>query len=154
MKMISRSVKQTLRLGRVIAGNLEPGDIICLFGGLGSGKTVLAKGIAQGLGIKKEEVTSSSFVLISEHNQGRMPLFHFDFYRLKREEDILALGYEEYFYGEGVSIVEWADRLKRLLPKEFLKVELGFGPDSARLIKISVFGERYKKLAKMIRRSI
>lgn len=146
MKIISQSVKDTVDIGKKISRNLKASDIICLFGELGSGKTVLAKGIAQGLGIKPDKVISPSFVLIRQYSQSRLPLYHFDLYRLKECSDIIGLGYEEYLYGDGVSLIEWADRLKYLLPKEFLKIELLIRPDSKRLIKLSAFGSRYREL--------
>jgi tRNA threonylcarbamoyladenosine biosynthesis protein TsaE len=93
MKIISRSFKETLKIGGIIAKYLKPQDIICLSGKLGSGKTVLAKGIASGLGIEVFNVTSSSFVLIREHLKGRLPFYHFDLYRLKAARDISVLGY-------------------------------------------------------------
>lgn len=154
MEIISRSVNDTKNIGRQIAKKLKPGDIICLFGQLGSGKTVLTKGIAKGLKIKESKVISPSFVLIREHSKGRLPLYHFDLYRLKNSCEILALGYEEYFYDDGVSVVEWADRLKSLTPNEFLKIDLKLKSDSQRRIKFSAFGGRYKELLKKIHEDI
>lgn len=153
MKIISRSVKETMRIGKAIARKLRKGDIICLFGEFGSGKTVLAKGIAQGLGIRKEKVISPSFVLMRQH-QGKLALCHFDLYRLKSPSEILALGYEEYFYGDCVTIIEWADRLKRLLPKESLKIELFFRTNTHRAMKFGASGTRYKELLAKIREDI
>ena len=146
MQIDSKGVNDTLKIGKVIAKNLKKGDIICLFGELGSGKTVLTKGIACGLGIERNGVISPSFVLIRQHSQGRLPLYHFDLYRLKEIKDILSLGYEEYLYDEGITVIEWADRLKQLLPKEYLKVELFIKGKTKRLLKFSAFGRRYKEL--------
>lgn len=154
MQLISHSVKDTLNIGRAIARNLRPADIICLFGELGAGKTVLTKGIALGLGIKKEKVISPSFVLIRQYPQARVPLFHFDLYRLKDPADILGLGHEEYLYDDGVTVIEWADRLKQLLPEEFLKIELLLKPGLKRLLKFSASGSRYKELLGKIRENI
>jgi tRNA threonylcarbamoyladenosine biosynthesis protein TsaE len=144
--IVSNGVKETINIGRRIAKNLRPGDIICLFGELGSGKTVLTKGIAQGLGIQKNKIISPSFILIRIHTQGRLPLYHFDLYRLKAPPDILGLGYEEYLYDRGVTVIEWADRLKYLAPKEFFKIELFLKPDAQRLLKFTPIGNRYKEL--------
>jgi len=152
--IISKSVKDTINIGKAIAKNLKPSDIICLFGELGSGKTVLTKGIAQGLGIERKRVISPSFVLIREHSQGKLPLHHFDLYRLKEARDILVLGYEEYLYGEGVTVIEWADRLKYLIPAEFLKIELFIKENSKRKIKFTAFGRSYKKLLERIHENI
>ena len=154
MKIISKSVNDTIRIGKAIAGNLEQGDIICLFGELGSGKTVLTKGVARGLGIEKNKVISPSFVLIREHAHAKLPLYHFDLYRLSLPQDILALGYEEYIYGKGVTVIEWADRLKYLTPPEFLKIELTLKAGSKRLLKFSAAGERYKELLEKIHEDI
>jgi len=149
--MLSHSERETLNLGKKIAKRLNPNDIICLFGDLGSGKTVLTKGIAVGLGIKKGSVTSPTFVLIREHVSGRIPLYHFDLYRLRKPEDIICLGYEEYLYNQGVAVIEWADRLKYLLPKDYLKIELTVKTRSQRSIKVSAKGARYKELLKQIK---
>ena len=154
MKVISHSVKETLKIGRIIAKNTGPGDIICLFGELGSGKTVLTKGIAEGLGIKKEKVISPSFVLIRQHKKGKYPLYHFDLYRLTDLGDILGLGYEEYFYDKGIAVIEWADRLKGLLPEEFLKIKLSVKADSRRLLEFEAKGKRYKYLVRQIHEDI
>ena len=149
MKYTTKSVTETLNLGKLIAKNLKPGDIICLFGQLGSGKTVLTKGIAQGLKIKRSKVISPSFVLI-RHYRGRLNLYHFDLYRLEDLGDILGLGYEEYLYDRGVSVIEWADRLKSLLPQEYLKVSLSVKNNSTRLLEFGAKGSRYNELIKKI----
>jgi tRNA threonylcarbamoyladenosine biosynthesis protein TsaE len=154
MKTNSQSVKETLSIGKAIAKNLEKGDIICLFGQLGAGKTVLTKGIASGLGIKKEQVISPSFVLIRRHQGAKLPFYHFDLYRLKKTQDILGLGYEEYLYDEGITVIEWADRLGYLLPKEYLRIELYIKADAMRLIEFQAFGRRYKELLKKIHENI
>ena len=146
MKVISKSVSNTISIGKKIAKNLKKGDIVCLFGELGSGKTILTKGIALGLGIKRDEIISPGFVLIRQYQKARFPLYHFDLYRLKVSKDILSLGYEEYLYSQGISVIEWADRLKYLMPKEFLKIELFIKGKKSRLIKFFAFGRRYKEL--------
>lgn len=150
MKVISRSVKDTLKIGRVIAINLRKGDIICLFGELGSGKTVLSKGIASALGVKRSKVISPSFVLIRQYSTARIPLYHFDLYRLKTIEDIFALGYEEYFYDDGITVIEWADRLKYLLPDEYLKIKLYIKSESERRLEFTAFGKHHKELLRKI----
>ncbi|MFH1202363.1 MAG: tRNA (adenosine(37)-N6)-threonylcarbamoyltransferase complex ATPase subunit type 1 TsaE [Candidatus Omnitrophota bacterium] len=151
MKVVSNSVNDTLRIGKSIAKNLRKGDIICLFGKLGSGKTVFAKGIAAGLGIDQYDVASPTFVLIREFREARIPLFHFDLYRLKSTRDILRLGYEEYLYDDGITVIEWADRLKGLLPKEYLKIELAIKDKYRRILKFTPSGQVYKKRFKKLR---
>lgn len=138
-------MSDTINIGKAIAKNLKKGDIICLFGELGSGKTVLTKGIAQGLGMKRNKIISPSFVIIRQYNKGKISLNHFDLYRLKRLEDILCLGYEEYFYNEAVTVIEWADRLKHLMPKEFLKIELFIKSKNQRLLQFNAIGKHYKE---------
>jgi len=145
MKRTSKSVASTLKIGRAISRHLRPGDIILLSGTLGAGKTVLAKGIAQGLGISKDKVISPTFVLLRIH-KGKHPLHHFDFYRLKTPHDILALGYEEYFYSEGITLIEWPERLKFLLPKEFLKIKLSAKAANSRSLQFVARGAGYKRL--------
>jgi tRNA threonylcarbamoyladenosine biosynthesis protein TsaE len=149
MDLISRSASSTFNIGKTIARYLDRADIICLFGGLGSGKTVLSKGIGFGLGVKTERVISPTFVLIRQY-KGRLPVYHFDLYRINSQEDILGLGYEEFFYDQAVTIIEWADRLKFLLPEEFLKVELLVKGTNKRLLKFSAKGRRYKSLLEKI----
>lgn len=145
MDIISKSVNATINIGRSIASKLQKGDIICLSGNLGAGKTVLAKGIASGLGVDMRSVTSPTFVLIRQY-KGKIPLYHFDLYRLKQEKDMFALGYEEYFYNEGVTVVEWPDRMGYLMPREFLKVEISIKEENQREMKFLPCGKRYKNL--------
>jgi len=146
MEIISKSVNNTLKIGKAIARNLRQGDIICLFGELGTGKTVLTKGIAQGLGIESSRIVSPSFILMRLHTQGRLPLYHFDLYRLKSPQDIMALGYEECLYDEGVTVIEWADRLRYLLPTDYLKIDLSIKGNEQRLFELEAFGRHYKEL--------
>lgn len=139
-EFISRSEKETLEFGARLVRGLRRGDIVCLFGNLGAGKTVLVKGMAKGLGISTDEVISPSFVLIREYwppkkKKKAIPLFHFDLYRLKDSEDILSLGCEEYFYSQkGISVVEWAERMQGYLPDKFIKIKIEIKGKNQRLI--------------------
>jgi len=137
-----------------IARNLKKGDIVCLSGELGSGKTVLVKGIAQGLGIAKKHIISPSFVLIRLHTEGRLPLYHFDLYRLKDPVEISSLGYEEYFFDAGVAVIEWAERLKYLVPEERLSVQMSVKGSSRRVLEFSARGRRYTGLLRKINEDI
>ncbi len=134
--------EETIKLGELIGRALKPGDIIALRGELGAGKTVLVKGMAKGLDIK-EEPNSPTFVLMNVY-QGRMPLYHFDLYRISGAEELEGIGYEEYLFGGGVSVVEWAERAEEIFPQSTIEVEIKIPEDksleTAREIKIE--GER------------
>lgn len=153
MMIRSGSANQTLLLGKRLSRHLKAGDIVCLFGELGSGKTVLAKGIASGLGIAPQEVVSPTFVLIREYAKARIPLYHFDLYRLKRPADIMGLGYEEYLYGNGITVIEWAERLAHLIPREYLKVKLSVTGGNSRRIDVNPIGKGYQRLTHEIHRA-
>jgi tRNA threonylcarbamoyladenosine biosynthesis protein TsaE len=154
MKLISNAAKDTIAIGKVIAGNAKKGDIICLFGNFGSGKTVLTKGIAEGLGVDKNNIVSPSFVLLREYLKARIPLFHFDLYRLKDPKDILDIGYEEYLFGDGLTVIEWADRLNSLKPEEFLSIRLSVKGNSKRELVFKANGKRHKELLRKIHEDI
>ena len=144
MEILSQSREETIAFGQKLAKHLKPGDIICLIGDLGSGKTTLVKGIAQGLGLNPSQINSPTFVLMNAY-KGKWPLYHFDLYRLQKAKEVLPLDYEEYFYGDGIAVVEWAERLGPLLPKECLKVELSYQDEEKRLIKLSAQGGRWEQ---------
>lgn len=120
----STSAEMTAELGRRIGRALNPGDIICIDGNLGVGKTVFTQGVAEGLGIT-ESVCSPTFTLVQEYYEGRIPLYHFDVYRISGPWDMDDLGYEDYFYGDGVCMIEWGSMIEELLPPEtiFIKIE-------------------------------
>jgi len=149
MEKLSSSVNQTLQIGKKIAGKLRGSEVILLCGPLGSGKTVLAKGIAQGLGINKNDVLSPTFVLLRVY-PGKYLLQHFDFYRIKSAQDLLALGLQEYLSIDAVTLIEWPQRLKFLLPKEFLKIKLTSQAKNQRNFKFTAKGARYKELLERI----
>lgn len=112
---ISNSVDETIAAGRKWADALQAGEVLALAGDLGAGKTQFVKGLVAGLG-GTVAVTSPTFTLIHEHTSGRLPVYHFDFYRLENRADALRLGIDDYFFGDGVSVVEWADRFPDLIP--------------------------------------
>lgn len=115
--MIYESLKweDTFEFGKKLGEEVKPGDFICLNGDLGVGKTVFTQGFAAGLGIS-EPVNSPTFTILQEYEEGRLPLYHFDVYRIADPEEMYELGYEDYFFGEGVCLVEWAELIKELLP--------------------------------------
>lgn len=118
----SKKPEDTKSLGVNLARLLEKGDLIALIGDLGAGKTLFVQGIAEGLGVE-ERVTSPTFTLIHQY-EGRLPLYHFDVYRLVGPEAMDQTGYEDFFYGNGVSCVEWSDTIVDLLPKDYLEVNI------------------------------
>lgn len=166
LEIVTHSEKETIQLGTRIARLLRPGDIVCLFGSLGAGKTILVKGMAKGLNIDKDEVISPSFVLIREYHAAasgskrhikkaryNIPLYHFDLYRLNSPRAILNLGYEEYLYGQGISVIEWAERMDGFLPVESLDIKLVIKADSERMIRITSKGQRYRALLRRFKKS-
>lgn len=145
--LISASIDDTLSLGKTIGKQLSAGHIVALVGDLGTGKTWISKGIAFGLNVPEHEyVNSPAFDLIHEY-QGDVPVYHMDFYRLDKlsQEDYAWL--DEYLYGDGVCVIEWADKFLKLLVKEFLRIDVTYGTsDDEREITISAVGEKYHKI--------
>lgn len=142
------SAEETLSLGRQIGRLLAPGMIIGLCGDLGAGKTCLVKGIAEGLGIAPETVTSPTFTLVAEHYRGRVPLYHIDLYRLEGVEGE-ELGYEEYLFGQGVAVVEWFPFLPndmREVVEEYLLIAIECGAGDTRTLALTPYGKRYDRL--------
>ena len=141
--LLSTSASQTQAIGRALGERLEPGDVLALTGGLGAGKTVFVKGLASGLGVAADAVvTSPTFVLISEY-EGRLTLYHVDAYRLERAADFIALGADEILFGDGVCVVEWADRVAECLPADRLDVAFDVEGEAARRIRFAPRGTRW-----------
>ena len=140
----SHSSGETRRIGASLGRHVEAGDVLLLCGDLGAGKTCLTQGIAKGLGIEGY-VRSPTFVLVSIH-QGRLPLYHIDIYRLDNVAEVLDLGLEEYLAGDGVSVIEWADKALEVFPQSCLLVNLDFEGEKERLIRLEPRGERYERL--------
>jgi tRNA threonylcarbamoyladenosine biosynthesis protein TsaE len=130
---ISRQPSETIAFARDLANRLRPGSIIALTGDLGSGKTQFVKGLAAGIGFGGE-VTSPTFTLIHEYIGGRLPIYHFDFYRLESEEEALQLGLEEYFQANGICAIEWAGKFRPIIPPDARWFDLSIGADDTRLI--------------------
>lgn len=125
-EVLIQNEEGTKRLGQKLAKHLKPGSIVALFGDLGTGKTTLTKAIGLSLGVT-EIITSPTFTVIHEYRNGVLPLYHFDAYRLQNEKELLDFGYEEYFYGQGVTIIEWADRIEGFLPPETISIHMYYG---------------------------
>ena len=135
-KYITKLREETIKLGERLARKLKPGSVVALIGELGSGKTTLVKGIAMGLGVKNSRyVNSPSFVIIKEY-KGKIPLYHFDVFRLDSLNEADALSFEEYFYGDGICAVEWADKIRNLLPKRYIEVKFKIIKGNKREVKI------------------
>lgn len=141
----SESAQATLALGRRIGELAEPGDVVALIGPLGAGKTVFAKGVADGLGVTSV-VNSPTFILMNEH-QGRLRLFHIDAYRLEDPDDAAAAGLLDERQGTGVTVIEWADRIEPLLPVDRLDLALEPDRDGDRIIRVHPRGSRHEELA-------
>ncbi|MFO0794946.1 MAG: tRNA (adenosine(37)-N6)-threonylcarbamoyltransferase complex ATPase subunit type 1 TsaE [Candidatus Brocadiaceae bacterium] len=146
----SKGAHETIVLGIKLGELLSPGHVVALVGELGAGKTTLVKGIVQGLGVKdKRTVKSPTFSLVHTY-EGRMPIYHFDAYRLEGDYEMFALGSDEMIYGDGVSLIEWADRVSGCLPQEYLKITLTLVSDNERYVELEGYGEHYTKIIEMM----
>jgi tRNA threonylcarbamoyladenosine biosynthesis protein TsaE len=153
LTVVTSRVEETIALGERVGRLASAGDFIALTGELGSGKTHFARGVAVGLGIGPSvHVTSPTYTLVNTYT-GRLQLHHFDLYRLAGEPDVIELGFEEYFYGSGVCIVEWAERLQALLPVERISVTFTYLDENARIVTFAPHGARYEKLIENIPRA-
>lgn len=144
MEFIVDSVEKTMDIGRQLGKLAAPGDILCLIGDLGTGKTHITKGIAQGLGIE-DYITSPTFTIVNEY-EGRLKLYHFDVYRVNDPDEIYAIGFDEYIFSDGVSIIEWANYIEELIPKEHIRITINKLPElgeSYRKISLEAQGSRY-----------
>ncbi len=146
MVIQSNSTSETIRLGKSIGSRLRAGDVVALMGELGAGKTQFIKGLATGAGVGKPTyVSSPSFTLINEY-PGRVPFYHIDLFRLESQKEAEGLGLEDYLHGEGITAVEWADKIPSLLPKEMLSVHIIYRNKNTRSIEIVGKGKRYENL--------
>src|SRR5581483_11564817 len=141
----SASVEMTRALGEALARQLAPGDVIALQGELGAGKTNFVQGLARGLGIT-EDVNSPTFILANEYLSGRLPLYHIDVYRIENAEEAEGFGLDDYLNGEGVTVIEWADRIRDVLPHDVLWIELEYVDEQQRRICITPLGTRANTL--------
>jgi tRNA threonylcarbamoyladenosine biosynthesis protein TsaE len=149
LELISHSPEQTQEFGVSIGEFALPSDIFLLVGNLGTGKTCLTQGIAWGLGIK-EYAVSPSFVLVREL-YGRLPLYHIDLYRLDHLEEISELGLDDYLYGDGVCVVEWAEKGLGMLPIEHLLIQISYLSDAERCFRLKPTGQRYLEIATQLK---
>jgi tRNA threonylcarbamoyladenosine biosynthesis protein TsaE len=132
----THSPEETQEIGVEIGRQLNPGDVVALIGDLGVGKTCLTQGIARGAGVYQDQtVNSPSYILVNEY-EGKIPVYHIDLYRLQRLEDIVALGLEEYLEGDGICVIEWADRMGELLPESYIQVRITGEDEFTREIEV------------------
>lgn len=148
MKVIeTRSEEATREVGKILGTAVKQGTVITLNGDLGVGKTVFTQGFAQGLGVK-EPVNSPTFTIVQVYEEGRMPFYHFDVYRIGDIEEMEEIGYEDYFYGTGVSLIEWAELIHEILPENYVEIsiekDLSCGFDYRR---ITIKGEEYENIS-------
>lgn len=150
-KRVSRSAQQTRRWGRLLGQSMRGGEIVGLVGELGTGKTVLVRGVAEGLGVGKDAwIRSPTFTLINEY-AGRLPVYHIDLYRVGSREELEGLNLREYLYGAGVSLIEWCDKLPEEELNEHLKVTLVHGGGTVREVAFSARGVRYESLLRRLK---
>ncbi len=144
MEFIVDSVESTIKLGNSLGTIVKPGDIICINGDLGTGKTHFTKGVAKGLKIA-DHITSPTFTIVNEY-KGRLKLYHFDVYRVNDPDEIEAIGFDEYIFSDAVSIIEWSNYIEELIPKEHISIEIKKVPELGtdfRKIILQCFGDRY-----------
>lgn len=137
-RVLSKSPEASIRLGISLANDLKAADVVAFFGEMGSGKTTLIRGVCRGLG-SKDVVSSPTFTLINEYT-GRLPIYHFDFYRIENRDEVWELGCEEYFCGDGICLIEWAEVVEDILPANrieiYLKNLFAEGKENSREIRI------------------
>lgn len=145
MEFEVNSIEETTDLGVALGKLLNSGDIICLTGDLGTGKTHITKGISRGLGIT-DNITSPTFTIVNEYDSGRLKLYHFDVYRVSDPDEIYAIGFDDYIFGDGVSIIEWANYIEEILPSDYLHIyiqkDLTKGENYRKII-VTPYGEKY-----------
>lgn len=139
MRYTTQSAAETRRLGEALAAQLLPGDALLLYGEMGAGKSELARGIAKGLGVR-ETVTSPTFTILQVYESGRMPLYHFDWYRLADAGELYELSMEEYLQGDGVAVVEWPQQAQEAIPRRHLQITLSPVGEEAREIALKPMG--------------
>lgn len=144
-ELVSKSPEETAKLAEALAKLLQQGDVVTLEGDLGAGKTTFTKALAKGLGIKRN-VNSPTFTIIKEYTDGRLPLYHMDVYRMDDSEE--DLGFDEYFEGEGVSVIEWAHLIEDQLPSSRLDISIYHIENNERKFVFKPTGQRYSELCK------
>lgn len=145
MEIYLPTAVQTEELGKILGRLAESGDVFCLSGDLGTGKTSMSKGIASALGVNADEVNSPTFAIMNIYQGKDLEIRHFDLYRLNRAEELEDIGFDEYCGGDGLTIIEWAELFSDSLPEEYLQIELMHFNEGRKAI-LSARGQRYEKL--------
>lgn len=146
----AQNEQDTDRLGAALAELLPPGTVVGLIGTLGAGKTRLVQAIAAAVGVPRDQVTSPTFVLVNEYQGGRLPVYHFDTYRLKDDDEFLNLGPDEYFDSSGLTFVEWADRVAALLPSERIEVSIDVESESNRRFTVRATSDSLSRVVDVV----
>ena len=136
--IIMKDEKEVRAFGNELGRTLPAGSILALTGDLGTGKTTLTKAIAEGLGVK-EVITSPTFNIVKQYESGRLPLYHFDVYRISDADEMYELGYEEYFFGDGICVIEWADLIEDIIPQEAVRISIDYGEREGERIYRCIF---------------
>ena len=151
LKMISGDPTKTFYIGRILGEALTAGDIVALTGELGAGKTCLTQGIARGLGVPEVyQITSPTFTLVNEY-PGRLNLIHLDVYRLSSSRDLQDLGYEEFFFGKGVTVIEWAEKIRDIIPEKSLSVTMAYLDQNQRSIDMKGQPDQITRISNVLK---
>ena len=137
-KIVIKNEEETKKFGEKLCEKLTAGSIVALTGDLGTGKTTLTKAIAAGLGVT-DVITSPTFNIVKQYDSGRLPLYHFDVYRIGDVDEMYEIGYEEYFFGDGVCVIEWADLIEEIIPDDAVRIEIEYGEKEGELIYRCMF---------------
>jgi tRNA threonylcarbamoyladenosine biosynthesis protein TsaE len=151
--IITSTPEQTWRIGELLGARLNPGDTLCLYGDLGSGKTNFAYGIARGLNVQDRYITSPTFTFVNEY-RGRVPFYHIDLYRLNDPGELENIGFKEYIESDGVTVIEWAEKAEDELPEDRMSVYLSYADEKSRELGFLAEGERYRKLLEELRQDL
>ncbi len=151
--VVSTSPERTEAIGELLGRSLGPGDLVCLYGDLGAGKTSLSFGIALGLEVQEQYITSPTFTFVNEY-QGRVPFYHMDLYRLKEPSELEGIGFEEYVDSDGVTVIEWAERADEELPAQRLSVYLSYASENSREIGFLAEGARYELILSELKKEL
>ncbi len=152
IELVTHSAQETFDIGTRLGALLAPGDTVCLEGDLGSGKTCLTQGIGHGMGVN-DVITSPTFVLINEYtpSQRGARLYHVDLYRIEHEDDLVTLGLEDYIYGNGITVIEWAERARDYMPRARLWVTLTYLDPHSRRLRFEATGAHYQEVVRALR---